>query len=182
MRLCDNAVILSPEQQNAFNVLVKHLVRFSSIERLCYRPKEMFPTGYVACTNFPLTKENLPVDDSWVWNQSNAKVTVPLDASRTVAIQKMNPRKRRNGPSAPSYKLWIYVISELKEKDLYILWCEKGVVGYLPKIYADSKPESYTYGVATSIGIIYPGEITIEDLSFLSDFTDCVTATTLGWL
>lgn len=182
MRLCDNAVILSPEQQNAFNVLVKHLARFSTLEKLFNKPKEMFTTGYVASTNFPLSKENLPIGDSWVWNQSNAKVVVPLDTRRTVAIQKMNPRKKRNGPSAPSYKLWIYVISEPREKDLYILWCEKGLAGCIPQIWGDTKPESYSYGVATSIGIIYPGELKIEDLAFLSDFTDCTTASTLGWL
>merc|ERR1712083_633936 len=143
----------------------------------------MFYTDYVACTNvFPLTKENLPVGDSWVWNQSNAKVSVALDSQRVVSIQKMNPRKKRGAASTPSYKLWIYIISQRGEKDLFFIWCEKGLPRYLSLPPIPEKPECYSYGVATSIGIVYPGDLTIEDFAFLSAFTDIDTASNLGWL
>lgn len=84
----------------------------------------MFPTNYKI---FFRTLTNLPHGDSWLWNQSNAKVNVNLPEC-DVLMQKMNTRRRKNGPKAPFYKIWLFSLKEKSSDNIcmYFIWCEKG--------------------------------------------------------
>merc|ERR1712137_732437 len=69
----------------------------------------------------------LPHGTSWLWNQSNAKVQVELE-EYSVQMQKMNTRRKKNGPKAPFYKLWLYTLVGKVNGAVstQFIWCEKG--------------------------------------------------------
>ena len=156
----------------------------------------MLPTNFVAFSDIPFGKHNLPCENTWVWNQSNGKVVVPLDGNRrSVTIQKMNPRRKKECTTKPpSYKIWIYIITQQNLPDLHFLWCEKGTepqpgrslnnvcsIQYGNNNLNVKPMQSFTGGIATSIGTVYPNQVTTADLSFLRPFMDDTTAVELGW-
>merc|ERR1712000_189600 len=106
---------LTPEQKKALEVLQESLSRLDQIPILTTRPISMFQTDYVAYSRSePITRDILPSDSSWSWNQSNGRKQIQLgkNSGRTVTIHKLNPRKRKYAPTPPSFKLWIYVVYE----------------------------------------------------------------------
>jgi len=71
----------------------------------------------------------LPHDEGWIWNQTNKKITITLADNTVLTVQKLNARRRKNQPKAPSYKVWQFKhTSEKEPKTLYGIWCEKGFV------------------------------------------------------
>merc|ERR1711976_412388 len=121
---------MGPEQQRAIQVLLLNLPHWKEY----YQPEvgsefaqiPMFSSNFMAFSTEPFRK--LPHDDTWIWNQSNAKVTTELDQYHECTLQKMNTRKRKNCPKAPSYKIWLYALNKKNQPShLYFLWCEKGV-------------------------------------------------------
>ena len=104
MRTLDQ--LKKPEQIRAMNTLQQSLPMFDNLFVEQVDPKTMFPTNY---TQFFDTLVSLPHGDSWLWNQSNAKVNVQL-SNHSVLMQKMNTRRKKNGPKAPFYKLWLYTV------------------------------------------------------------------------
>lgn len=116
---------ITPEQQRAIQVLLLNLPNWKEF----YQPElgtSMFPTNFMAFSTEPFHK--LPHDDTWIWNQSNAKVTTELDQFHECTLQKMNTRKRKNCPKAPSFKIWLFALNKKHQPShLYFLWCEKGL-------------------------------------------------------
>lgn len=112
-----------PEQIRALEMLKSCLPEFDASFVKQLDTNTMFPTNYFT---FFSELVHLPHGEYWLWNQSNAKVTVKLD-DYVVLMQKMNTRRRKNGPKAPFYKLWLY---SLKNEDgdfsAQFIWCEKG--------------------------------------------------------
>eukprot|EP00012_Vannella_robusta_P002775 CAMPEP_0206185818 /NCGR_PEP_ID=MMETSP0166-20121206/2035_1 /ASSEMBLY_ACC=CAM_ASM_000260 /TAXON_ID=95228 /ORGANISM="Vannella robusta, Strain DIVA3 518/3/11/1/6" /LENGTH=211 /DNA_ID=CAMNT_0053601087 /DNA_START=35 /DNA_END=670 /DNA_ORIENTATION=+ len=116
---------ITPEQQRAIQVLLLNLPNWKEF----YQPElanNMFPTNFMAFSTEPFHK--LPHDETWIWNQSNAKVTTELDQYHECTLQKMNTRKRKNCPKAPSFKIWLFALNKKHHPShLYFLWCEKGL-------------------------------------------------------
>lgn len=116
---------ITPEQQRAIQVLLLNLPNWKEF----YQPElgaSMFPTNFMAFSTEAFHK--LPHDDTWIWNQSNAKVTTELDQFHECTLQKMNTRKRKNCPKAPSFKIWLFALNKKNQPShLYFLWCEKGI-------------------------------------------------------
>merc|ERR1712217_779647 len=112
-------------QQRALQVLSSALPYWKELYQQDLTGNKMFPNNFMAFSTQPFTK--LPHDDSWIWNQSNAKITTALDQQHEVTLQKMNTRKRKNCPRAPSYKIWLFSVNKRNQPShLYFLWCEKG--------------------------------------------------------
>lgn len=177
--------VLTPEQQRAYNVLTDNIDNWKNLQYAKLYAKNMFHTSFVTFSYEPFVKENLPQDPLWIWNQSNAKTTIRLDETRSVTIQKMNPRRRRNCPKPPSFKLWLFVITDdFGGPNLYFLWCEKGLTptekSMTPLAYREFSKAST--GVATSIGTVFPNQLDLKDLAFLRVFTDEATSKELGWV
>lgn len=163
---------LSPEQEKAVFTFLHHK---DNLHRLLHNASRLAPNGELLPSNFvaasfkPLTKCILPRGPNWCWNQSNAKVTIKLDQKTTVTIRKVSTRKRFGDEKPPSFKLWLYHIHTQPEQ--YFLWSEKGA----------SQSLVVHKGFDTAIGTIFPQELSIESLSFLSPFVDEETARELGW-
>ena len=175
--------ILTPEQQRAYNVLTDNIDNWRNLQ-YPKQARNMFESNFVAFSFDPFTKDNLPKDPLWIWNQSNSRTTIRLDDTRMVTIQKMNPRKRRDCPKPPSYKIWLFnIVDDFGGPNLYFLWCEKGVTATSKKVCPSSIREfsKAATGVATSIGTVFPSQLSIQDLSFLKVFTDEETSKELGW-
>jgi len=118
---------LAPEQQKALTVLLNNLPKMSELFLQSDQPATKFCiTGFMAFSNKTLPK--LPHDESWIWNQSNGKVTVKA-GDNYVTLQKLNTRKKKNCPKPPSYKVWMCYISRSPQTSHYLnfIWCEKGV-------------------------------------------------------
>lgn len=112
-----------PEQIRALEMLKECLPRFDSLQMKQLDTNDMFSTNYIA---FFSKLVRLPHGEHWLWNQSNAKVNVKFN-NYVVLMQKMNTRRRKNGPKAPFYKLWLYSIkAEDEEFSTQFIWCEKG--------------------------------------------------------
>jgi len=118
---------LAPEQQKALTVLQTNLSKASELFLQNEQPTKFFTTGYMAFSDKPLPK--LPHEETWIWNQSNGKVTVKTEAGRYVTLQKLNTRKKKNCAKPPSYKVWMCYISRSVDQPHYLnfLWCEKGI-------------------------------------------------------
>ena len=127
---------ITPEQQRAVQVLLFNLPNWKEY----YQPElssSMFPTNFMAFSTEPFHK--LPHDDTWIWNQSNAKVTTELDQYHECTLQKMNTRKRKNCPKAPSFKIWLFALNKKNQPShLYFLWCEKGLTTKTPVKFPDT--------------------------------------------
>lgn len=119
---------LAPEQQKALSVLMSNLPKmtdlFLSNEKPCFR---FCHTGFMAFSSKPLPK--LPHEETWIWNQSNGKVTVKTECGNYVTLQKLNTRKKKNCPKPPSYKVWMCYLSKSIQQPphLNFIWCEKGI-------------------------------------------------------
>ena len=148
--LTDTGTKMTPEQSAAVDVLRELYYSPQKIE--AHIIEQVTPgciiTGFRGFLKKQLTKDMLPKGENWSWNQSNARVTYKLNEETTVAMYKLNPRKlMAEGAKQPSYKLWIYLISNTRDKESprflhSFMWCEKG----------DEQP------------------VTLMDLDFLMDF------------
>ena len=170
---------LTPEQKNAYATFMQYKLKLHSLLHLSAminKDKTLLPTNFVAASYKPFLKANLPREQHWTWNQSNAKVSVRVDDTTLVTFRKINPKKRNGASKAPSFKVWLYQIHTEYDSDQYFLWCEKGVDTALFTL-----PSNFN-GVSTEIGTIFPQQISIESLSFLHPFTDTQTAIELGWV
>jgi len=120
-----------PEQIKAMQVLKKNLPNFTSLNIGILDTDVLFTTNF---TCFCESIVKLPHGESWLWNQSNAKVNISL-SDYNVVMQKMNTRRRKNGPKAPFYKLWLYTIkSQINKFQTQFIWCEKGTDPIKPEI------------------------------------------------
>jgi hypothetical protein len=128
---------VTPEQERAVKQLYQNIPRWR--ELLQNQPlSAIMGTGFFSFSASPFPK--LPHDNSWIWNQSNGKVSVELESGENqiyhVTLQKMNARKRRGCPKAPSYKAWLYTLAHKASAEsveippmLHAVWCEKGSSG-----------------------------------------------------
>lgn len=119
---------LTPEQQRALSVFVDSLKEVSKLFSATL-PTYVMPTGFRCFTDFRIAKNMLRTERHWCWNQSNAKVRTVLHDGMEVTIQKLNPRKKPDSPlPRPSYKVWIISYCKFDSgKELYYVWCEKGM-------------------------------------------------------
>jgi hypothetical protein len=112
-----------PEQLRALEVLQESMHQWDKLY-FPVLPDKMFPTGFKAFFNPSQT--SLPHGESWVWNQSNAKMQIEWDDC-SVLMQKMNTRRKKNAPKAPFYKIWLFTVTSANNKqEKSFLWCEKG--------------------------------------------------------
>merc|ERR1712137_1332698 len=90
-------------------------------------PQQVLPTDFFALSPEPFPR--MFHEPSWIWNQTNSKIYVSdLDTGGELVLQKLNARKRRGFPKAPSYKVWQYTFEQTQEPlKLHGLWCEKGL-------------------------------------------------------
>merc|ERR1712137_1230575 len=107
----------------------------------------MFASNFMAFSKVQYNRDNLPGDDGWIWNQSSGKVYAQVNGMR-IMLQKMNPRKRRECSTAPSYKLWLYTIDRADLPTLYFLWCEKGLSSSI-RTFSNPKLKPPTKAVAS---------------------------------
>lgn len=159
---------LTPEQEKALNVFKQYKPILNQLVANSGRVKRngsLLPTDFVATSFAPYKKSKIPREKHWSWNQSNSKVTVQVDEHMGITFRKISPRKRPTTEKAPSYKIWLYHVHT--EPELFFLWCEKGVDNC---------------GINTEIGTIFPGDLSMESLSFLHPFVDGETAVAFGWL
>ena len=164
---------MTREQVNAY-AKFKALYETTDIEQFKSNAQEikkdapLLRSGFFAYSNVPFQKTNIPHEQHWAWNQSNAKISVPLHDDKVLTFRKISPRKRYNDNPAPYFKVWLYQVQNPDSTDDYLLWCEKG----------DDLPST---GVKTEIGFIFPEQLTTASLSFLKPFVDTETAIELGW-
>ena len=160
---------LTREQSNAIQVFISQR---PYLDQLFQQKDEIvFETGFVAARYAEYRLSQLPSGKHWAWNQSNARVVVQVDDHTQLILKKVSPRVRlaNSGHPVPSLKLWISWIKSTHNQDYYFLWVEKG-------------EEPGKNCIETEIGPVYPGQISIESLSFLMPFVDSNTARELGWL
>lgn len=120
---------ISPEQQRALGVLNSNLPKWRSQLFEGQMELSQLTTNFMCFSPTPI--KNLPHDNTWVWNQSNAKIHVQLNEHTFVSFQKMNTRKKKNAPKPPSHKLWMYAIHTVNSNmpsEMFFLWCEKGIL------------------------------------------------------
>ena len=168
---------LTREQQKALFKLQQYSTKLHNLLHLATNIKKnttLLPTNYVASSYSPFQKSDLPREQHWTWNQSNGKISMPLDSNSAVTFRKLNTRKRAGVIDAPSYKVWLFHIQSSSGPDQYFLWCEKGFDGHLNG--------GVGCGVTTEIGVVYPHKLSMEALSFLHPFTDAGTAKEFGWI
>lgn len=88
-------------------------------------PPHVLPTNFFSFSLDPFPK--LVHDVAWIWNQTNSKISVTPECGGELILQKLNARKRRGYPKAPSYKVWQYTFDQKEvPTKLYAIWCEKG--------------------------------------------------------
>lgn len=135
---------LTPEQDQAMEIVLNKLNQLESAyfggeqsqEPPVLEPSsftKMYKTGEFFFSKVSFNKDNLwrPNTKSWMWNQSSPKISWLLQTCGKnifqIKAQKMNPRKFKNAPKAPSYKIWVYLIEKPGAgQAFYALWCEKG--------------------------------------------------------
>ena len=131
--------------------------------------------NFVTASYHPYQISKLPREKNWCWNQSNAKITIEMDAYTLVTLRKISPRSRNNNSTPPSYKMWLYQVESTMMPEYYFMWCEKGtLVEPVDSCLHDT-------GVVTEIGTVFPSHISVESLSFLMPFVSETTASELGW-
>ena len=162
--------LLSKEQQIAFTQFLKMIedVEYYYVyaEKAASCHGAILPTDFIAASPKPFPKSHIPREGHWIWNQSNSKVSVRLNANSIVTLRKINPRKRSGANHAPSYKVWLYHVQDVCKPDTHVIWCEKGI-------------ES---GIKTPIGLIFPDQLCIKDFAFLHPYVDTKLAHEFGWI
>ena len=161
---------LAREQKEALNQFIHLSNRFRYVQSNISRKQGLLPSGFVLASCSPTKLCEIPREKTWIWNQSNKKITVRLDAFTLVTLRKISPRKKYSNLVAPSFKIWLFHQQTTNQEDRYYMWCEKGVEEYKTPT-----------GVYTEIGTVYPHQLTIESLSFLKPFAETKLAEELGW-
>ena len=167
---------LSREQQAAFSVFINNIDNIPDLLKAGKhfgKQQPMPHTDLVVGSLHPFQISQLPREKNWCWNQSNAKVTVKLEDSTTITFRKISPRSRNCATAVPSLKMWLYHV-ESSTCEYYFMWCEKGMDTCF-------FPSSEKAGVVTEIGTVFPGNISIDSLSFLEPFVEEHVARELGW-
>ena len=198
--MSDTSDVCSPEQKQALEILKESLLCLSELPELRSRPSSLFETGYIAYSRtLQFTKDNLPGERGWSWNQSNGRIRIPLGDSRVVCMYKLNPRKKRHQPTPPSYKLWIFSIYKEGEREMDVLWCEKGIStsdDFIVLEYPSHKKRNSTSAPPSTRSCSTPEDTTkvksdddkdshigsIEEYAFLAPFVDHDVAFEFGWL
>jgi hypothetical protein len=182
------SIRMTPEQQKAFIVLENCLPYECSLAFRESHIEQMFPTNYTAFSPVPFTRNTLPKDKDWLWNQSSAKITVALNALESATFQKMNPRKRNICQVAPSYKIWLFVIEHQWRPVRYFIWCEKGLRSFrsfsmvqFPAETSQNHSQRKTKSSIQNVRSIVKPDIQLQELAFLKPFMDHETAAALGW-
>ena len=158
---------LTKEQIRALNIYEFNKDKFKQLlnsnPNNIYKSNSLLTTNFIAASRSAFVKSKLPRESTWSWNQSNSKATVNI-GGELLSLRKISPRNRVSGSNEklPPFKIWLY--HEVSD-DTHYLWCEKGE----------------ELGVETEIGRIYPNEVSLSMLSFLSSFVDTETAKELGW-
>ena len=175
---------LTREQKMALATILQNLKDFdllvSNAEQLG-KESPLLHSNFMAASYSPIEVLNIPKQQHWCWNQSNAKIEVNVGDQMTISLRKFSPRKNPSSVSqAPSLKMWLYEIKlEEEEKMKYFLWCEKGVATVTHHMtLSQSHPAG---GIQTEIGIIFPESVSLEELSFLKQFIEERMAEELGW-
>ena len=164
---------LTAEQQNAISIVLGAIDNWADQLYDCTNKVNSVQTNYLGFSKTPIKREHLPRESHWVWNQSNAKVKTVVN-NLEITLQKFNARKKpKSTIRQPSLKIWIYSIMNHTEFPIYCIWCERGRV---------DTSEATLVGILTPIGRIRPESITIESLSFLSEFAEQDFSFEIGWL
>jgi len=121
---------ISPEQKRALQMLLSHWPSAKEIRSSSPFPN-FFVTGYTRCSAAPISVDELPCGEHWIWRQCNAKVATQLDDITTVVIQKFNTREKKtlsgvNKQKRPTYKLWNLRVLQ-NDIAFTFLFCERGV-------------------------------------------------------
>ena len=172
---------LAREQQKALKIFVQYRPKLHSLLHNAThvnRTSPLLNTNFVASSFKSFQKAKLPREQHWVWNQSNAKVSVRIDSQTVLTFRKISPRKRAGVAAAPSFKIWLFHIQNAAQVDQYFLWCEKGE-DVLPTPQPMISP---THGISTEIGTIFPQQLSMDSFSFLEPFVDPQTAREFGWI
>lgn len=193
---------ISPEQQRALSVLHSNLKKWKELQRDKEFDRKVLTTNYVCFSTVAF--KDLPRKNTWVWNQSNAKIKVQLTENCIVTFQKMNTRKRKDAPKPPSHKLWVFTIDSISNdlpKKLFFIWCEKGVAKTFNLNYS-SAPSIIPGGCRFTVidhknsELIHSSfershftpsenrnslELSVADLSFLKPFIEPTIAQEFGW-
>ena len=163
---------LPREQQKAIQVFLKNrhqLINLQQNTQNVDKDKALLHTNFIAASLKKFDQTQLPREDAWIWTQSNARAKVTLDASTTITIRKLNPRRRDTSTEKPpSFKIWLYEVDSVTNVPWYFLWCEKG--------------RRELDGIDTDIGFIFPQYLSILDFSFLHPYVDYEVAKEFGWL
>ena len=180
---------LSREQKTAMACCLHYIDKLSSLfhyETLLKKNEPLLPSNFVAASLSAFEKSDLPREKHWIWNQSNAKVSVKF-AEATVIFRKISPKKKVGVLKAPSFKIWIFQIEFTHLPEHHFLWCEKGVIGSASDMISQSPLVSWQKqiscrGVSTEIGTIFPHQLSTQSFSFLLPYVDEKTALELGWM
>jgi len=117
---------LTPEQHKAVQKFLAAKANWTEYREPL--PNTVLPTNYFSLSEEPFPK--MAHEPLWIWNQTNRKVTVSeVDEGGELVLQKLNARKRRGCPKAPSYKVWQFTYTNATHdpRKLHALWCEKGL-------------------------------------------------------
>lgn len=115
---------LTPEQSKAVQKFLSAKPNWQETQTTF--PPHVLPTNFFSFSLDPFPK--LVHDVAWIWNQTNSKISVTPECGGELILQKLNARKRRGYPKAPSYKVWQYTFEQTDSEPnkLYGIWCEKG--------------------------------------------------------
>ena len=180
---------LLPEQKRAMEAMRLLLPDWTNYFQDICQLNDLCKQGHKFFTSSSLQTADLPKGKTWQWNQSRSKKKLSVPNTLDISFCKLNTRKSRGCTErSPSYKVWIFQLQFIQEDTiLYFSWCEKGV----PAIY-ESTPKQQSTQFLSYCGPeqfmsahFYPDpieQITLNDLSFLKEFTDICTAHQLGWV
>lgn len=130
---------LTPEQNKAVQKFLSLFPDWK--EQQIDMPKTVLPSNFFSFSLNPFPK--LIHDISWIWNQTNSRILIKLDDDDNcgdLVLQKLNARKRRGYPKAPSYKVWQFSYSQEKEpSSIFGIWCEKGFDGKESSVTAEKR-------------------------------------------
>eukprot|EP00339_Tiarina_fusa_P024285 CAMPEP_0117049002 /NCGR_PEP_ID=MMETSP0472-20121206/33880_1 /TAXON_ID=693140 ORGANISM="Tiarina fusus, Strain LIS" /NCGR_SAMPLE_ID=MMETSP0472 /ASSEMBLY_ACC=CAM_ASM_000603 /LENGTH=157 /DNA_ID=CAMNT_0004762331 /DNA_START=96 /DNA_END=566 /DNA_ORIENTATION=- len=141
-----------------------------SLNKLCTKGEMFF-------TKQSLQTADLPRGGEWQWNQSRSKKKLSVDNELDISFCKLNTRKARGSTErSPPYKVWIFHMHFIgNDTMLNFAWCEKGDAPVSPSSEkGDNNALPYLFEPVEP-------QISLQELSFLHEFTDLFTARQLGW-